>query len=98
MKLDLLADARLRDSGALRTETDYAEILVVRFEDLRSSVPLFRDFLGLRHFALPRSNTTPSEHRDMRAAFEAGLERRAAPPCGGSCARRPTARPAAMTG
>src|SRR5688572_11083303 len=81
--LDLLADARLRDSGALRTETDYAEILVVRFEDLRGSLPLFRDFLGLDSFALPHSNPTPSEHRDMRAAFEAGLEQ-----AGGAAVRR----------
>lgn len=83
LKLDLLADARLRDSGALRTETDYAEILVVRFEDLRSSVALFRDFLGLRDFALPHTNTTPSEHRNIRAAFEAGLEQ-----AGGAAVRR----------
>ena len=81
--LDLLADARLRDSGALRTETDYAEILVVRFEDLRSSLPLFRDFLGLDSFALPHSNPTPNEHRDMRAAFEAGIEQ-----AGGAAVRR----------
>jgi hypothetical protein len=81
--LDLLADARLRDSGALRTETDYAEILVVRFEDLRGSLSLFRDFLGLDSFALPHSNPTPSEHRDMRAAFEAGLEQ-----AGGAAVRR----------
>jgi hypothetical protein len=81
--LDLLADARLRDSGALRTETDYAEILVVRFEDLRSSLPLFGDFLGLRNFALPHSNTTRSEHRDMRAAFEDGIEQ-----AGGGAVRR----------
>lgn len=81
--LDLLADARLRDSGALRTETDYAEILVVRFEDLRGSLPLFGDFLGLRNFALPHSNPTQSEHRDMRAAFEAGLEQ-----AGGAAVRR----------
>jgi hypothetical protein len=81
--LDLLADARLRDSGALRTETDYAEILVVRFEDLRGSLPLFRDFLGLDSFALPHSNPTPREHRDVRAAFEAGLEQ-----AGGGAVRR----------
>ena len=81
--LDLLADARLRDGGALRTETDYAEILVVRFEDLRTSLPLFRDFLGLRDFALPHSNPTPREHRDMRAAFEAGIEQ-----AGGAAVRR----------
>lgn len=83
LKLDLLGDARLRDSGTLRTDTDYAEILVVRFEDLRSSVPLLRDFLGLRDFALPHSNPTPREHRDMRAAFEAGLEQ-----AGGGAVRR----------
>jgi len=83
LELDLLADARLRDSGALRTETDYAEILVVRFEDLRRSVPLFRDFLDLDTFALPHSNPTPREHRDMRAAFEAGLEQ-----AGGAAVRR----------
>ena len=83
LKLDLLADARLRDSGALRTETDYAEILVVRFEDLRSSLPLFRDFLELDTFALPHSNPTPREHRDMRAAFEAGIEQ-----AGGAAVRR----------
>jgi hypothetical protein len=81
--LDLLADTRLRDSGALRTETDYAEILVVRFEDLRGSLPLFRDFLGLDTFALPHSNPTPREHRDMRAAFEAGIEQ-----AGGGAVRR----------
>lgn len=81
--LDLLADARLRDDGALRTETDYAEILVVRFEDLRGSLPLFRDFLGLDRFALPHSNPTRSERRDMRAAFEAGLEQ-----AGGAAVRR----------
>jgi hypothetical protein len=81
--LDLLADARLRDSGVLCTETDYAEILVVRFEDLRRSVPLFRDFLGLDAFALPHSNPTPGEHRDMRAAFEAGIEQ-----AGGAAVRR----------
>jgi hypothetical protein len=81
--LDLLADARLRDSGTLRAETDYAEILVVRFEDLRGSLPLFGDFLGLDTFALPHSNKTPSEHRDMRAAFEAGIEQ-----AGGVAVRR----------
>jgi hypothetical protein len=83
LKLDLLADARLRDSGTLRAETDYAEILVVRFEDLRRSLPLFRDFLELDTFALPHSNPTPREHRDMRAAFEAGIEQ-----AGGAAVRR----------
>ena len=83
LELDLLADPRLREHGTVRTETDYAEILVVRFEDLRRSEPLFRDFLGLRQFALPHSNATQAERRDMRAAFEAGIEQ-----AGGAAVRR----------
>jgi hypothetical protein len=81
--LDLLADPRLRESGAARIETDYAEILVVRFEDLGRSAPLFRDFLGLPDFALPHSNAMKSERRGMRAAFEDGIEQ-----AGGAAVRR----------
>ncbi|HKP27619.1 MAG TPA: hypothetical protein VJV39_27365 [Dongiaceae bacterium] len=83
LELDLLADGRLRDGGTLRTETDYAELLVVRFEDLGRSMPTFRDFLGLPDFALPHNNATVSERRDMRAAFEAGIEQ-----AGGAAVRR----------
>ena len=83
--LDLLADPRLRDSGAARAETDYAEILTLRFEQLPASAPLFCDFLGLGSFALPHSNATAhgDDRAALRAAFDAGVEQ-----AGGAAVRR----------
>jgi hypothetical protein len=83
--LDLLADPRLRDSGAARVETDHAEILTLRFEDLPASAPLLCDFLGLGSFALPHSNATAhgEDRVALRAAFDAGMEQ-----AGGAAVRR----------
>jgi Putative capsular polysaccharide synthesis protein len=74
--LDLLADATFRETGLARVETDYADVMLVRFENLNSSAGVLGDFLGARDFVLPHVNATArtDDRAALRAAFEAGIE------------------------
>ncbi|HEY1385555.1 MAG TPA: hypothetical protein VGF43_18160 [Dongiaceae bacterium] len=79
--LDPLGDSSLPERGHACFDTDHAEIMVLRFEDLRSLTPTLGAFLGIPGFALPHTNTTAQANE--RAAFEAGLE-----DAGGALVRR----------
>jgi hypothetical protein len=83
--IDVLADPALRTQGYARLETDYAEIMVARFEDMKRLAPAFGEFLGVPDFALPHDNATArtDDRAALRAAFEAGLES-----AGGGAVRR----------
>lgn len=82
---DLLALPALREQGFASCETDHAEMMVLRFEDLKRLVPVLGEFLGIPDFALPHDNATPEDENRaaLRAAFEAGLET-----AGGAAVRR----------
>jgi len=83
--IDLLTQPALREQGFARCETDYAEMMVLRFEDLKRLVPVLGEFLGIPDFALPHDNATPEDENRaaLRAAFEAGLDS-----AGGAAVRR----------
>ena len=83
--VDLLAQPGLAEHGFARCETDYAALMVLRFEDLKRLVPVLGEFLGIPNFALPHDNATPPEEdrAALRTAFEAGMES-----AGGAAVRR----------
>jgi hypothetical protein len=74
--VDPLGDPSLRERGYACFDTDHAQIMVLRFEDLRRLTPTLGAFLGIPDFALPHANATAqaSGGGALRAAFEAGIE------------------------
>lgn len=83
--IDPLGDPTLRERGYACFDTDHAEIMVLRFEDLRRLTPTLGAFLGIPGFALPHDNATAQAGGGaaLRAAFEAGVE-----DAGGALVRR----------
>ncbi|HEY3149654.1 MAG TPA: putative capsular polysaccharide synthesis family protein [Dongiaceae bacterium] len=83
--VDPLGDPSLRERGYACFDTDHAEIMVLRFEDLRRLTPTLGAFLGIPDFELPHANATSrtSDRAALSAAFEAGIE-----DAGGALVRR----------
>jgi hypothetical protein len=83
--IDLLAAPEFRDRGWAEWSNDWAEILVLRYEDLASLVPELRRFFALPELALPRKNVSSSK-RGATSVIRA-IQSALATQAGQACAR-----------
>lgn len=83
--MDVLAEPGLRERGWAERNSEWVDIMVLRFEDLSSLVPEIRRFFGLGDLALPRENLTQGRAgaAEIADAWRAVL----ATPVGQACAR-----------
>lgn len=83
--LDMLAAPGFRARGWGEQSSDWAEILIVRFEDLSSLVPEIGRFMGLADLTLPSKNISSAKRG--AAAIKSAMQSALATETGRACAR-----------